>query len=536
MEMSTTSARDDLLGSIEAAKTRQLGAAYTAAFVAGLALLCWLSQRPALWLWKRRPKLPPGPPAWPLIGHLHLMGKLPHQSLHQLANKYGPIMYLRLGLVPVVVVSNAQMARACLQTHDEIFASRPRMKAADVLAYGHSSISFSPYNHYLQQMKKILKVHLLSVKRLEEGKYVRSEELSLLLQSILADHLHNRVINILDRVCTMSNNIISRLLIDRRIFNDDDEEKSESFKNMAERMSAYLGAVNIGDYLPFLEFLDLQGYDAKMRNLHKEMDAFLQKVIAIYGEERGENHGPRTTDVLEVLLSLADERSQNNQQLLNETSIKALILNIFIAGTRTTINTVHWAMSEILRHQDILDKARQELNDVIGTKRKVEESDIAKLTYLQAIVKETFRLHPPTPLLLPHESLQDCKIAGYDIPKRTRLLVNTWAVGRDPSVWERPLEFDPERFIRSSHIDVRGQHFELLPFGSGRRSCPGISMGLTVVHSTLASLIHSFDWYLPAGQRAEEMDMKESPGMGLIRASPLLAIATPRLNSQLYAD
>ncbi|KAJ7564823.1 hypothetical protein O6H91_02G035100 [Diphasiastrum complanatum] len=534
-DMSTTSTQYDSYSSNEGAKTGQaLAAALVAIFALLIIILCLHSHRKSLWLWKRRPKLPPGPPACPLIGHLHLMGKLPHQSLHRLANKYGSFMYLRLGLVPVVVVSNAEMARHFLHTHDKNFASRPRMNAVDALAYGQSSVSFSPYNHYLQQMKKILNEHLLSVKRLEESKYVRSEEVSLLLQSIFEDHLHNREVNLLDKVCTMSNNIISRLLIDRRIFNDDDGQEAERFKSMGDQMSAYLGAVNIGDYLPYLKCLDLQGYDAKMRNLHIEMDAFLKKVIARYEEVKGENQGSRPTDVLDVLLWLASKRSKTHQQLLNDTSIKAMILNIFIAGTRTCTNTVHWAMSEILRHPGVLDKARQELNDLIGTKRKLQESDTTKLTYLQAIVKETFRLHPPTPLLLPHESMQDCNIAGYDIPKKTRLLVNTWALGRDPSVWERPLEFDPERFIRSNHIDVRGQHFELLPFGSGRRACPGLSMGLIVVHFTLASLIHSFDWGLPAGQRAEEIDMRENPGMGLSRASPLLAIATPRLHSQLY--
>ncbi|KAJ7564818.1 hypothetical protein O6H91_02G034700 [Diphasiastrum complanatum] len=535
--ISRTSTRYDSFSSNEASETRELRT-LAGALIASLALLlllCWLSQRYSIWLWKRRPQLPPGPPAWPLIGNLHLLGKLPHRSLHRLAKKYGSIMYLRLGLVPVVVVSNAEMAREFLHTHDKNFASRPRMNAVDALAYGQLTVSFSPYNHYFQQMKKILNVHLLSVKRLAESKYVRSEEVSLLLQSILEDHLHNREVNLLDKVCTMSNNIISRLLIDRRIFNvDDNGKEAERFKRMADRISAYLGAVNIGDYLPFLVCLDLQGYDAKMKNLHIEMDAFLKKVIAIYGEETGDSQGTRPTDVLDVLLSLASEHSKTNQQLLNDRSIKATILNIFIAGTRTSTNTVHWAMSEILKNPSILDKARQELNKEIGNERKAEESDIAKLTYLQAIVKETFRLHPPTPLLLPHESMQDCKIAGYDIPKKTRLLVNTWAVGRDPSVWERPLEFDPERFIRSNHIDVRGQHFELLPFGSGRRSCPGMSMGLTVVQSTLASLIHSFDWDLPAGQRAEEIDMRENPGMGLSKASPLLAIAKPRLHSSLY--
>lgn len=175
-----------------------------------------------------------------------------------------------------------------------------------------------------------------------------------------------------------------------------------------------------------------------------------------------------------------------------------------------------------------MQKAREEIESVVGRSRVVAEADVPSLPYLQAVVKETLRLHPTGPLIV-RESTEDCKIDGYDIPAQTRVFINVWALGRDPSHWKRAFQFEPERFMNQSeegNLDVKGQSFQLLPFGSGRRSCPGASLALHVVQSTLGAMIQCFDWKVGEGC----VDMDEAPGLSLPRAHPILCLPVARLN------
>ena len=212
----------------------------------------------------------------------------------------------------------------------------------------------------------------------------------------------------------------------------------------------------------------------------------------------------------------------------------------FSAGTDTTTSTSEWAMAEVLRNPTLLKNARLDLDNVVGLNRLVrlvQESDIPQLKYIQAIVKETFRLHPTVPLLAPHESINATKAFGYDIPAKTRLFMNVWAIGRDPTVWEKPLEFVPERFLAgAAHeaTDFQGQHFELIPFGAGRRQCPGIAFGSIVVHLMVANLLHAFDWSFPDGMTPDQLDMSEGLGLTPPLVNSLIAVAKPRLASHLY--
>lgn len=214
-----------------------------------------------------------------------------------------------------------------------------------------------------------------------------------------------------------------------------------------------------------------------------------------------------------------------------------ILQNAFIAATDTTILTTEWAISELFREPSIVKKALEELDAVVGCNRLVQESDLPHLKYIQCICKETFRLHPPVPLLLPHESIQACKASGYDIPAKSRMLVNLYAIGRDPNTWDDPLKFLPERFMEGnkySHIDSHGQDFELLPFGSGRRMCPGMHMGNLIVQFTVANVLHAFDWSLPDQMNPKDLDMSEANGITVSKAVPLRAMAKPRLSPTLY--
>ena len=200
-----------------------------------------------------------------------------------------------------------------------------------------------------------------------------------------------------------------------------------------------------------------------------------------------------------------------------------MLQDVFVAGTDTTSSTLEWAMAELLHNPEKLLKARVELLQTIGKDKQVKESDITRLPFVQAVVKETFRLHPVVPFLIPHRVEEDRDIDGLTVPKNAQVLVNAWAIGRDPNIWENPNSFVPERFLELD-MDVKGQNFELIPFGAGRRICPGLPLATRMVHLMLASLIHSCDWKLEDGITPENMNMEDRFGITLQKAQPLKAI------------
>lgn len=203
--------------------------------------------------------------------------------------------------------------------------------------------------------------------------------------------------------------------------------------------------------------------------------------------------------------------------------------DMVVGGTDTSSNTIEFAMAELMNKPQIMKKAQQELDSVVGQGNTVEESHLHKLHYLNAIMKENFRLHPALPLLVPHSPSESCLIGGYHVPKGARVFVNVWAIHRDPSVWDNPLEFRPERFL-DGKLDFSGNDFTYFPFGSGRRICAGIAMADRVVMFSLASLLHSFNWKLPAGQK---LDLEEKFGIVLKKKLPLIAVPVPRLSEPL---
>ena len=199
------------------------------------------------------------------------------------------------------------------------------------------------------------------------------------------------------------------------------------------------------------------------------------------------------------------------------------VQDLFVAGTDTTSSTLEWAMAEVLHNPETLIKAKAELEQTIGKGKAVEESDIARLPYLRTIIKETLRLHPPVPFLIPRKVEVDSEVAGFNVPKGSQVLVNAWAIGRDPSLWDKPTKFMPDRFLESE-LDVRGRDFELLPFGAGRRICPGLPLAIRMVPVMLGSLLNSFDWKLEGGIAPKDLDMEEKFGITLQKAHPLRAV------------
>ncbi|KAK8941859.1 Flavonoid 3'-monooxygenase [Platanthera guangdongensis] len=488
---------------------------------------------------RRRQHLPPGPRPWPIIGNLHLIGALPHRSIHELTKKYGPLMQLRFGSFPVVVGSSTSMARLILKTHDVAFAGRPKLAAGNHTAYNYSDITWSDYGPYWRQARKMCITELFSARRLDSYETIRSGELRGLLHRLF--DAAGEPILLKDHLSTLSLNVISRMVLGRRYLDpttDDDASappppvSPEEFKKMLDELFLLNGVLNIGDSIPWLNFLDLQGYIRRMKAVGRKLDRFLEVVIDEHIARRvkeGDKFAPR--DMVDVLIHFAENPTLDVE--FNRSSLKAFTQDLIAGGTESSAVTVEWAMSELLRKPRIIKKAVEELDRVIGRERWVEEKDSHDLPYIEAIVKETMRLHHVSPMLVPRLAREDVIIDGYDIPVGTRVLVNMFTISRDPAIWDEPEEFQPERFL-GLNVDVKGQDFELLPFGSGRRMCPGYTLGLRVIQSSLANILHGFSWRLPEGMEAEELSMEEIFGLSTPRKAPLVAVAEPRLPPSLY--
>ncbi|RDX90826.1 Flavonoid 3'-monooxygenase, partial [Mucuna pruriens] len=326
-------------------------------------------------------------------------------------------------------------------------------------------------------------------------------------------------------------------MIGQRVFNDDSssyDPKVDEFKSMVIELMVLAGVFNIGDFIPALDWLDLQGVKARAKKLLKRCDAFLTTVIEEHKISKNEKHQDL---YLSTLLSLKETPLEGFK--LTEPEIKAILMNMFAAGTDTSSSTIEWAIAELIRNPSIMIQVQQELDTVVGRDRLVTELDLSQLPYLQAVVKETFRLHPPTPLSLPRVAEESCEIFDHYIPKGATLLVNIWAIGRDSKEWPNPLEFKPERFLTGNEkdgVDIRGRNFEVIPFGAGRRICAGISLGIKVVQLLTATLAHAFDWELQSGHDPKKLNMDEAYGLTLQRAVPLSVYPRPRLSQHVYSS
>ncbi|XP_002974099.2 cytochrome P450 71A1 [Selaginella moellendorffii] len=493
----------------------------------GVYVLSTIAIAIAIFLWKLsvRPKLrlPPSPLGIPLIGHLaHLAGKDAHITLQRLSNKLGPILFLRLGWTRAIVVSSAEMAREVLHTQDVAFASRPYMVAGEHLGYNFRIVGIAPYGEHWRNMRKLCTLQLFTSKRMASFASVRAAEVSLLLSAVARESSDNGVVDVRKLVSIFIFNIITQILMSKRFLGTGDCKESREFKEIVVGIVDVTLQFHIADFVPKrLRWIDWTV--PQLKRLAAKMDKFFQRIVDEHKAARLQANA--VEDFTHIMLTnYADD----------EELVKAMVQEMLNGGTHTTSATIEWAVTETIRHPRILEKAQQELEAVVGLHRRVEESDLEKLPYLQCIVKETLRRHPPAPLLVPHMSTQACKVGGYDVPKGTTLFVNAYAIGMDPSYWENPLEFLPERFAGTA-VDVRGQDFELLPFGSGRRSCPAMTMGLKTAQFAVSSLIHAFDWSAEIPRAVKDLTIDEGFCSLLWPETPLLkAVATPKLSKDAY--
>ncbi|CAN1776212.1 Cytochrome P450 81Q32 [Linum perenne] len=470
--------------------------------------------------------LPPSPfPSLPIIGHLHLLRRPLHRSLSQISAQHGPLVLLQFGLRRVLLISSPALAQDCFTKNDVVFANRPWMAVGRRLAYNCTTLAWAPYGDHWRNLRRIASTHLLSSHRIQSLSEIRANEVKTLIRWLAgkssgggkgkSSRGMEKVVDMKVSLFELTLNVMMSMIAGKRYYGDNvsDAEEARRFRGIQEETMRLAGETNLEDFLPWVRSKDLE---RRMGECHRKRDSFFQELIEEW-RKKEQSHLNSSTErkcLIQVLLSL----QHKEPEYCTDDIIKGMIMVLLSAGTETSSNTVEWALSLLLKHPHTLKAAQLEIDTLVGTERLVEETDLGKLHYLQGIINETMRKYPALPLLVPHESSEECVVGGYKVPSGTILLVNSWAIHNDAKIWDDPDEFKPERYDEG---DDDGLKF--MAFGYGRRSCPGEGLGMRMVSLTLAALIQCFEWEID-----HEVDMSEETGFTMAKALPLKVKSRPR--------
>ncbi|KAI8546476.1 hypothetical protein RHMOL_Rhmol07G0120700 [Rhododendron molle] len=479
--------------------------------------------------------MPPGPCGLPIVGYLPFLGTNLHHQFAELANQYGPIYKLWFGKKMCVVLSSPSLAKEVVRDLDTVFANRDPPIAVLACTYGGIDIAWAPYGPYWRTMRKVFVREMLSNTSLEDTCSLRRDEVKKTIRD-----LHSKIgtaVEISEITFLTEFNVVMSMLWGGTVDSQRADSVGTEFRAVTSKIIELAAKPNVSDFFPILARFDVQGVEREMKRLLQWVDLIFDPLLesGMSRREGGQENGMKSKgkkDFIQILLELKEREDAAIPITLQQ--IKAMLMDIVVGGTDTAATTVEWVMAELLHKPEVMKKVQEELSDIVGLNNVVEESHMPKLHYLDAVLKETFRLHPALPLLVPKRPNQSSIVGGYTIPKDTRVFLNIWAIHRDPEAWDDPSEFKPERFLSDAREwDYNGNNFQFLPFGSGRRICAGLPLAEKMVMYVLASILHSFNWKVPEG---EEIDLSEKFGIVMKKSKPLIAIPTQRLSSlKLYA-
>ncbi|KAJ8562943.1 hypothetical protein K7X08_031395 [Anisodus acutangulus] len=496
----------------------------------------------------RKPSKPPLPPeiagGWPVIGHLFYLendgdDRPLARKLSDLADKYGPVFTFRLGLSRVLVVSSYDAVKDCYSTNDAVFANRPACLYGEYLGYNNAMLFLANYGPYWRNIRKLVIQEVVSNTRLEKLKHIRFSKVQNSIKQLYSrvQNGENSVINLTDSLEELCFGLIVKMIAGKNYkLGGEGDEEVERFKEAFRKFLTLSMEFVLWDAfpIPLFKWVDFQGHIKSMKRTFKDIDSIFQSWLDEHIKQREmlmkvNNGCGNERDFIDVMLSkMSNEHLHEGYS--RDTVIKATVFSLVLDAADTVSLHINWGMTLLINNQHVLKKAQEEIDTKVGKDRWIEESDIKNLVYLQAIFKEVLRLYPPGPLLVPHENSEDCVVSGYHIPKGTRLYTNVMKLQQDPKMWSNPDQFDPDRFF-ATDIDFRGQHYEFIPFGSGRRSCPGMTYALQVEYLTIGHLIQGFNFRTPSD---EPLDMKEGPGITIRKVNPVEVLITPRLAPELY--
>ncbi|KAH1072988.1 hypothetical protein J1N35_025316 [Gossypium stocksii] len=491
------------------------------------ALILWVATKVITSTHKNHP---PSPLALPILGHLHLLKEPLHRTLFTLSQKHGHIFSLKLGSRFLVVVSSPSSVQECFTKNDIVLANRPRFIMGKYVGYNYTTLGLGPYGDHWRNLRRLSTIEIFSSTRLNMSLDIRRDEVSRLLRrlyQVSADGFAK--VELKSVFSELTFNIIMRMMAGKRYYGDEATQNSDEgrrFRKMIKELFELAVSSYPGDFLPILQLVDYDGYIKRIKDLGSKTDELMQGMIHEHRSNKGDLNIKNT--MITHLLSM----QESQPEYYTDEIIKGLIQVILNAGTDTTAITLEWAMSNLLNNPHVLEKARAELDKLVGQEKLVEEADVAKLPYLQSIISETLRLYPAAPLLVPHSASEICSIGGYEIPKDAIVMVNAWAIQRDPKLWDDALSFKPERFEEGK--EMSDQIYKLMPFGLGRRACPGMVLAQHVLGLTLGALIQCFEW-----ERVSEkkIDMTEGQGLTMPKVQPLEAMCkASQLGKKLVSE
>ncbi|GMI81900.1 cytochrome P450, family 79, subfamily B, polypeptide 2 [Hibiscus trionum] len=491
-----------------------------------------------------QPSLPPLlVKPWPIVGSLPEMvrNRPTFRWIHKLMeDAKTEIACIRFGDVHVIPVTCPEISRQFLKTQDAVFASRPTIMSAEVTTKGFLTTALSPMGDQWKKMRKVMVNELLAPVRHRKLQNKRDSEADNLVRYIYNLCMSaGGVVDVRVAAQQYCGNVPRQLLFSRRYFGKGKEDGGPGFEE-EEHVSAvftilaYLYAFCVSDYIPRLKGLDLDGHEKIMKEALRVVGKYHDPIIdeRIQQWKNGEKSVKEDPDdLLDVLICLKDDKGKT---LLSADEIKAQLAEFMIATVDNPSNAVEWAMAEMLNQPEILKKATEEIDRVVGKERLVEEADFPKLNYVKACAREAFRLHPIAPFNVPHVSLEDTTVAGYFIPKGSHVLLSRTALGRNPKVWEEPLKFKPERHLKEDGVSLTLTEAELrfISFSTGMRGCKGILLGSSMTVMVFARLLQCFSWSIPQGN-GPTIDLSEAED-SLFLAKPLVAVAKPRLPAHMY--
>ncbi|KAK7303835.1 hypothetical protein RJT34_14752 [Clitoria ternatea] len=459
--------------------------------------------------------LPPGPPPLPIIGNLNLLGRPIHRVFHRISQKYGNIYSLWFGSRLAVIISSQPAFQECFTKHDIALANRQRSLSGKYIFYNNTTVGSSSHSEHWRNLRRITALDVLSTQRVHSFSGIRSDETKRLIRMLARNSREEyKEVELTSMFHDLTYNNMMRMISGKRYYGDEigikDVKEAKEFRETVAEMLQLLGVSNKADYLPFLRWFDFQNLEKRLRNISKRFDAVVSGLIQ-------ENRRKKETEnsMIDHLLKL----QQTQPDYYTDQIIKGMALAMLFGGTDSSTGTLEWSLSNLLNHPEALKKARDEVESVVGQERLLNESDIPKLPYLRKVILETLRLYPPAPVLIPHVSSEDITVEGYNIPRDSIVIINGWAMQRDPKVWKDATCFKPERF------DEEGEEKKLVAFGLGRRACPGEGLAMQSVSLTLGLLIQCFDWKRSS---EEKLVMTESNGFTLSRLIPLIAMCKPR--------